>query len=73
MEKLKTEMPAVIEDYSVSETTLEQVFLSFAKNQRPESDKDREVAEEEGKNELSPMTTSEEEEDSEPEIQISRL
>ena len=41
MEKLKLEMPvSVIEDYSVSETTLEQVFLSFAKHQRPESDKE---------------------------------
>ena len=30
-----------IEDYSVSETTLEQVFLSFAKHQRLESDTSR--------------------------------
>ena len=33
MEKAKTEF-AELSDYSVSETTLEQVFLSFAKNQR---------------------------------------
>lgn len=33
MERAKVEHPALT-DYSVSETTLEQVFLSFAKNQR---------------------------------------
>ena len=35
MEEIKAKIPE-IEDYSVSETTLEQVFLSFAKKQRPE-------------------------------------
>lgn len=35
MEEIKGKIPE-IEDYSVSETTLEQVFLSFAKQQRPE-------------------------------------
>ena len=33
MESAKNQFPAV-SDYSVSETTLEQVFLSFAKEQR---------------------------------------
>ena len=33
MEKAKNEF-SQLSDYSVSETTLEQVFLSFAKNQR---------------------------------------
>ena len=33
MESAKSEFP-VLSDYSVSETTLEQVFLSFAKEQR---------------------------------------
>ncbi len=33
MEGIKNEFPAA-EDYSVSETTLEQVFLSFAKHQK---------------------------------------
>ena len=33
MEAAKNEYPA-LSDYSVSETTLEQVFLSFAKDQR---------------------------------------
>ena len=33
MEKAKAEFPAV-SDYSVSETTLEQVFISFARHQR---------------------------------------
>lgn len=33
LEELKAEFP-LIEDYSVTETTLEEVFLSFAKEQR---------------------------------------
>ena len=41
MEGVKREFPCV-EDYSVSETTLEQVFLSFAKHQRPDGEEDEE-------------------------------
>nr|CAD7451480.1 unnamed protein product [Timema bartmani] len=33
MERLKVTIPAV-EDYTISETTLEQVFLAFAKSQK---------------------------------------
>jgi ATP-binding cassette subfamily A (ABC1) protein 3 len=33
MEQLKAKYAVIVEDYSVSETTLEQVFLSFAKKQ----------------------------------------
>jgi len=32
-EDLKTQFADVIEDYTVSETTLEEVFLSFARKQ----------------------------------------
>ena len=39
MERIKGVYSAV-EDYSVSETTLEQVFLSFAKMQRGEEEKE---------------------------------
>ena len=39
MQSIKAQFPAV-EDYSVSETTLEQVFLSFAKHQRQEDEPD---------------------------------
>ncbi len=37
VEAMKSSFPEVIEDYSVSETTLEQVFLAFARryNRRP--------------------------------------
>ncbi|KAF9422356.1 hypothetical protein HW555_001946 [Spodoptera exigua] len=34
LEALKAEFPNLIEDYSVTETTLEEVFLSFAKEQQ---------------------------------------
>ncbi|XP_022817349.1 ATP-binding cassette sub-family A member 3-like [Spodoptera litura] len=34
LEALRTEFPNLIEDYSVTETTLEEVFLSFAKEQQ---------------------------------------
>ncbi len=46
MEEIKREL-RVVEDYSVSETTLEQVFLSFAKQQRPDGDSEEEEGEEE--------------------------
>ena len=36
MEDIRDEFPAV-EDYSISETSLEQVFISFAKNQKSNS------------------------------------
>ena len=40
IDELKQRHPGVIEDYTVSETTLEQVFLSFAKkyNNAPKKD-----------------------------------
>jgi len=38
MEQLRGEYAEVIEDYSVSETTLEEVFLSFARKQYPGRD-----------------------------------
>lgn len=68
MEKLKQEMSSVVEDYSVSETTLEQVFLSFAKHQRPESDKER--LDDHGDTNLAFQDDAGE---ADPEIQISRL
>lgn len=34
LEALRHHFPALIEDYSVTETTLEEVFLSFAKEQQ---------------------------------------
>ena len=37
MEDIRDEYPAV-EDYSISETSLEQVFISFAKNQKSNED-----------------------------------
>ena len=37
MEDIRDEFPAV-EDYSISETSLEQVFISFAKNQKSNED-----------------------------------
>jgi len=39
MMKAKEEMP-YIQDYSLSETSLEEVFLFFAKNQRREGEED---------------------------------
>jgi hypothetical protein len=33
MEDLKTRFQSVIEDYSITETTLEEVFLAFARKQ----------------------------------------
>jgi ATP-binding cassette, subfamily A (ABC1), member 3 len=36
MEQAKTELS--IEDYSIGQTSLEQVFLAFAKYQRPEDE-----------------------------------
>ncbi|CAH0713097.1 unnamed protein product, partial [Brenthis ino] len=33
LERLKSEFPTLLEDYSVTETTLEEVFLSFAKEE----------------------------------------
>lgn len=33
MEDLKTRYGEIIEDYSVNETTLEEIFLSFARKQ----------------------------------------
>ncbi len=33
MEDLKTNYGDIIEDYSINETTLEEVFLSFARKQ----------------------------------------
>ncbi len=42
MEAVKRDFPEV-EDYSVSETTLEQVFLSFAKKQRIEDEENDDV------------------------------
>ena len=41
MERIKSDFFCV-EDYSVSETTLEQVFLSFAKMQRKEKSEEEE-------------------------------
>jgi len=38
MEELRGKYAEVIDDYSVSETTLEDVFLSFARKQYPERD-----------------------------------
>ena len=40
MEDIRDEFPAV-EDYSISETSLEQVFISFAKNQKTNEDTDK--------------------------------
>ena len=37
MEDIRDEFPAV-EDYSISETSLEQVFISFAKKQKSNED-----------------------------------
>jgi hypothetical protein len=37
---MKTAFPNAIEDYSVSETTLEQVFLSFAKRYNRKASED---------------------------------
>ena len=34
LEALRRDYPSVIEDYSVSETTLEEVFLSYAQEKR---------------------------------------
>ena len=44
MERIKSDFFCV-EDYSVSETTLEQVFLSFAKMQRKEKNEKEEESE----------------------------
>ena len=33
MEDAKAELKEALEEYSISQTTLEQVFLNFAKNQ----------------------------------------
>ena len=33
LERLKEKFPNLLEDYSVTETTLEEVFLSFAKEE----------------------------------------
>ena len=43
MEGMKAEFPE-IENYQVSETTLEQVFLSFAKQQIAEDDADKKAS-----------------------------
>jgi hypothetical protein len=40
VEQMKTAFPNAIEDYSVSETTLEQVFLSFAKRYNRKASED---------------------------------
>ena len=37
MEEIKSQFPTLIEDYSITETTLEQVFLAFARAQYPQN------------------------------------
>jgi ATP-binding cassette subfamily A (ABC1) protein 3 len=37
MEEIKSHSPTLIEDYSITETTLEQVFLAFARAQYPQN------------------------------------
>ena len=44
IDELKLRNPGVIEDYTVSETTLEQVFLSFAKKYNNATKKDTTAA-----------------------------
>ncbi|KAJ8718121.1 hypothetical protein PYW07_006051 [Mythimna separata] len=39
LESLRNEFPTLIEDYAVTETTLEEVFLSFAKEEHKEQQK----------------------------------
>ncbi|XP_028170335.1 ATP-binding cassette sub-family A member 3-like [Ostrinia furnacalis] len=52
MEQVQSTFPSLIEDYSVSETTLEEVFLSFAKRQEEMTKvqgKNKATSEKEGK------------------------
>ena len=44
IDELKLRNPGVVEDYTVSETTLEQVFLSFAKKYNNAAKKDNNAA-----------------------------
>ena len=44
IEELKVRNPGVVEDYTVSETTLEQVFLSFAKKYNNAAKRDNNAA-----------------------------
>jgi len=39
MESIKTRFPSLIEEYSIQETTLEEVFLSFARQQPSSQDR----------------------------------